>query len=294
MATWAPIVGKMKQDQPRPNSSTSVAANQRVHSRLASVYNEAEPHFRPENRAKVRKRLEGLAAMAPTTERLLDVGCGTGFLLSLVHDLFTNVDGVDATPAMLERVDLTPGNITVREGLAEHLPFDDGIMDMVTAYSFLDHLADHQPVLSEMRRVLRPGGLVYVDLIPNRLFWDAIYAASNAPRRPFDGIVEREINELVNHEEKLQQEFGIDPQDWRDAEPAKSGAKGFEPENLLADFACAGFSASVHFEWFLGQAKVHHGTSLEAATLIDDHLRSLLPVSAPLFKYLYVVGTAND
>lgn len=268
-----------------------VEANQRVHSQLADHYNETEPHFRPENQAKVRRRLEEIAASAPSRSRMLDLGCGTGFLLNLAHDLFDSLDGVDATPAMLDRVDRSPGNIALHQGVVESLPFADNTFDVVTAYSFLDHLADHVPVLHEACRVLRPGGRLYVDLVPNNAFWNSIYSAADGEGRPFDPIVEREINELVNHEQKLQEQFGIDPIDWQNAEPAKSGEKGFKADALLADAAAAGFNAEIRYEWYLGQAVVMHGISMEAAALVDDHLRRLLPVSAHLYKYLVLMGT---
>ena len=268
-----------------------VEANQRVHSQLASQYNESEPHFRPENQDKVRRRLVELASRVPSTDRMLDLGCGTGFLLNLAHDLFTTIDGIDATQAMLDRVDLSPGNITLHQGVVEALPFEPNTFDLATAYSFLDHLADHVPVLHEAHRVLRPGGMLYVDLIPNRSFWHAVYSASGSSQRPFDAIVEREINELVNHEQKLQEQFGIDPVDWQFAEPAKSEGKGFDGEQLRAEVEAAGFTAEIRYEWYLGQAIVMHGDSMAAADAIDAHLRRLLPVSESLFKYIVLTAT---
>ena len=133
--------------------------------------------------------------------------------------------------------------------------------------------------------------MLYVDLIPNRSFWNGVYAASSDQGRPLDPIVEREINELVNHEQKLQQEFGIDPVDWQFAEPAKSEGKGFDASTLAAQTRGAGFDCTIEFEWFLGQAVVMHGTSMEAADLIDSHLRRLLPISESLYKYLVLTAT---
>ena len=278
------------QETSGPTISAVVEANQRVHATLANVYNETEPHFRPENRAKVRQRLEELAKSTPGTDRLLDLGCGTGFILSLANELFERLDGIDATPEMLSRVDVSPGNIHLHHGVVEHLPFEDNVFDLVTAYSFLDHLDDHRLVLREAHRVLRPGGRLYVDLVPNRTFWDAIFIASETSGGPFDAAVEKEIQELVNHEQKLQEKFGIDPTDWRLAEPAKSEGKGFVPNDLLDDARNAGFLPEIRHEWFLGQAPLMHGTSFEAAALVDEHLRSLLPVSGCLFKYLVLTG----
>lgn len=266
-----------------------VEANVRVHSRLADQYNTTEPHFRPENKAKVRARLETLVERSGN-ERLLDFGCGTGFVLDLARDLFGHLDGIDATPAMLRQVDLSSGNVTVQEGMVESVPFPDDTFNMVTAYSFLDHLESHTAALAEALRVLRPGGLLYVDLIPNRNFWNGIYAA-HAQGGTHDPIVEREIGELVHHEEKLQEQFGIDPADWRNAEPAKSGGKGFDPVELAGDLEALGFvDVEIRHEWFLGQAAVMHGQSFEAAAAIDEHLRRLLPVSSSLYKYLVVTA----
>ena len=95
-------------------------ANILVHSRMAAEYNEREPHFRPENQARVRARLERLRRAFGG--RLLDVGCGTGFIIDLAAELFDDVQGVDLTPAMLEGVRPRP-NVRVQTADAARLPF---------------------------------------------------------------------------------------------------------------------------------------------------------------------------
>lgn len=142
-------------------------ANVVVHSRMAAQYNEREPHFRPENKATVRARLQALRS--EFGGRLLDVGCGTGFIIDIAADLFDVVRGIDLTPAMLDRVQLRP-NVQVFCGDAAELPFGAADFDVVSAYSFLHHLQNLAPVLSEVHRVLRPGGCLYADLEPNRHF----------------------------------------------------------------------------------------------------------------------------
>ena len=277
--------------RPDETYTTIVDANQRVHSILATSYNETEPHFRPENRAKVTQRLADLAKQAPSTDRLLDLGCGTGFVLSLASPLFNRLDGIDATQAMLDRVDQSLANVTTQRGVVEKLPFETATFDMVTAYSFLDHLEDPLLVLKEAHRVLKPGGILYVDLIPNRSFWASIEAAATDQNRPHNAIVEREIEELLNHEEKLEKAFGVAPEDWRNAEPAKSEGKGFEAQALKDDVSALGYEVTIRPEWFLGQAVLHHGTSSDAAGLVDSHLRSILPTTMGLFKYLVLTAT---
>src|SRR3546814_19080872 len=96
--------------------------------------------------------------------RLLDGGCGTGFIIHLAADVFEKIDGVDVTPAMLRQVDISRGNIAVHEARAESLPFPDCSFDAASAYSFLDHLEDYSAVLRDVARVLNSGGLFYIDM----------------------------------------------------------------------------------------------------------------------------------
>jgi ubiquinone/menaquinone biosynthesis C-methylase UbiE len=191
---------------------------------------------------------------------------------------------------MLDRVDTSTGNVILHEGVAESLPFGDGMFDLVTAYSVLHHLADHRPVLAEAARVLRPGGMLYVDLEPNRAFWRAIDDVERAygdGASELDELVAREVRAVLHIEEDVAERFAIDPDVFRSAEYIKSHLGGFEPTEFEADARDAGFaSCTTTHEWFLGQGAVMHGQSPEAATTVENHLRRLLPITAPLFKYL--------
>lgn len=276
-----------------PSRDAVVAANVEVHTVLAHQYNEDEPHFRPENLAKVEGRLKELSESVGGG-RLLDIGCGTGFTLALAVDHFDELHGVDATQAMLDRVDLSSGKVHVQQGLAEEVPFDDGSFDAVTAYSFLHHLLDHRPAFAEAFRVLRPGGRFYIDLEPNRRFWTAIRRASEmaGAGATLDPLVEREVGELLSIEDEMESLHGIDPETFRNAEFIKAGLDGFDPTEFADDLAAAGFvDVDVQFDWFLGQAAVMHGESFEAAQLMDSHLRRLLPTTDHLFKYLRATAT---
>ncbi|MDP9104609.1 MAG: methyltransferase domain-containing protein [Candidatus Eremiobacteraeota bacterium] len=268
-----------------------IAANIEVHTRMASTYQTNEPHFRPENRAKVRRVLETLAARAGGG-RLLDVGCGTGFAIDLARDLFARIDGVDVTPAMLERVDLSGGHVFVHEARAEALPFADATFDMASSYAFMHHVTDHVAILREVRRVLRPGGLFYVDLEPNKLFWASMNALELRGEQ-YSDIVMREIESVLHTDDAVEGEFGISAQTFRDAEPIKSVLGGFDPDEFAADARAAGFSAvEVTPEWYLGQGAVLHGQSAADAATIEAYLRRALPATAHLFKYLRFVCVA--
>src|SRR5438132_4714585 len=109
-------------------------ANIRYHSLLAPNYHR-QPFLGTDNRARVREILADLQQRTGG-RRLLDIGCGSGFIFDAGHDLFENLDGIDITADMLARMEKRP-NITVRIALAEALPFPDATFDVVTCNGVL-------------------------------------------------------------------------------------------------------------------------------------------------------------
>jgi ubiquinone/menaquinone biosynthesis C-methylase UbiE len=113
------------------------------------------------------------AALAASTEpaprRVLDVGCGTGYLLRTLASQYPGAEqlsGIDAAPNMVEAAGrLTEDErLTFATGVAEHLPLPDVSIDLVVTSTSFDHWSDQFAGLAECARVLRPGGhLVLVD-----------------------------------------------------------------------------------------------------------------------------------
>ncbi len=103
-------------------------------------------------------------------ERILDVGCGTGFLLERLHRAVPGVRlaGVDPVPEMLalarRRLPGLAADRLLREAAAERLPFADASFDAVVSASVFHYVRQPGAALAEVRRVLRPGGrLVLTD-----------------------------------------------------------------------------------------------------------------------------------
>ena len=96
----------------------------------------------------------------------LDLGCGTGELARLVTRRYPDarVVAADFTSAMLAKARATPGYPPDRLGFARatamRLPFANGTFDLVTNAFLARNLVDLSAALSEMRRVLRPGGVL--------------------------------------------------------------------------------------------------------------------------------------
>ena len=110
-------------------------------------------------------------------ERVLDVGSGAGFDTFIAAGQIGDtgqVIGVDMTPEMLEKSRETAetlgvANVEFREGLAEHIPLEDGWADAVISNGVINLCADKRAVLEEIRRVLRPGGwLQFADIANGR------------------------------------------------------------------------------------------------------------------------------
>jgi arsenite methyltransferase len=110
-------------------------------------------------------------------ERVVDIGSGAGFDSFLAAQQVGpkgQVIGVDMTPEMLDKSTATAAELRLeqvafREGLAEALPVDAGWADVVISNGVINLCADKRAVLTEIRRVLKPGGwLQFADIANGR------------------------------------------------------------------------------------------------------------------------------
>lgn len=124
-------------------------------------------------------------------EKVLDVGCGTGVVAVTAARRGAIVSGLDLTPALLEHARENEriaecGSIEWTEGDAEQLPYPDESFDVVL--SQFGHMFAPRPevALSEMRRVLRPGGRIAFATWPPEHFVGRFFAlvARHSPPPP--------------------------------------------------------------------------------------------------------------
>jgi len=205
-----------------------INANIEYHTKLVDIYDN-QPHFLAENKERVKNILLEHGRQSGFNF-LLDIGCGTGFIIDIAKEYFENIKGIDITPKMIEKIDCTK-NVDVYIANSESLPFENNIFNVCTAYAFLHHLLEFKISLKEIYRVLKKGGTLYTDQDPNLHFWD-------------NGITER-VSKTLNKEKGIPK-YITKLAEYHDT---LGGINGDEMEDLLRDI---GFKdIKVIYRWFV-------------------------------------------
>ncbi len=119
--------------------------------------------LRAESRLRNPWLVERISRLHGTAARVLDVGCGAGFLSNYLAGAGFEVTGLDASRSSIEvaaRHDAT-GKARYVLGDALLLPFPDRTFDVVCAMDFLEHVEQPARAIAEVARVLKPGGAFF-------------------------------------------------------------------------------------------------------------------------------------
>lgn len=123
-------------------------------------------------------RQRAIASLLPGGLKIADLGCGTGYMARALVGLAGHLVCVDRSEGMLDqarrRLDPAPPGVEIefRRGELDALPIEPDELDGTVAGMVLHHLADLDPALREMQRVVRPGGTAIVlELAPHRESW---------------------------------------------------------------------------------------------------------------------------
>lgn len=104
-------------------------------------------------------------------KRVLDVGSQWASTCIALAEVGAIPTGIDVDPEYVEgsKIRLEEQGVTadLHQGFAENLPFADDAFDAVICLNIIEHVASHEGTISEMLRVLKPGGRFYLDG-PNR------------------------------------------------------------------------------------------------------------------------------
>ncbi|MFP4036431.1 MAG: class I SAM-dependent methyltransferase [Desulfobacteraceae bacterium] len=145
-------------------------------------------------------------------ERALEIGCGDGIHLVFLKELGLKVDGLDASPVMVDLArDRLGQRCAVRKGAAEDLPFEDNSFDLALLIHTLEFVDNPYQALREAARVARRAVFVAV---MNSLSWQGL--ARRIPSPAPDPIFGRgRFFSLWELKALIRQAMGDVPLCWR-------------------------------------------------------------------------------
>lgn len=112
-----------------------------------------------------RSRLAYVEAAKLVSGRVLEIGTGTGYGVDIIAPNASEFVTLDKYRS--ERVDSLPTNVRFVEATVPPLPFEDETFDYVVSFQVIEHIKHDKRLVSEIMRVLRPGGKFIVST-PNK------------------------------------------------------------------------------------------------------------------------------
>lgn len=105
-------------------------------------------------------------------KKVLDIACGEGYGSYLMANDAFSVTGIDINSIVIEkaREKYKRSNLQFLQGAAEKIPVEDHVFDIVVSFETIEHLENHQLIFNEIKRVLKPEGVLIIST-PNKLFY---------------------------------------------------------------------------------------------------------------------------
>ena len=125
----------------------------------AELYEAEENHWWHQHKRAIAKQI--LEQLVPSPGKVLDVGAGGGKLLSELQKKGWQSSGVDLEPKAKLQSQKRNLNIQIADA-TKKIPFETDYFDAVFAVDSLEHMKNDRKALEEMKRVTKPGGVIYL------------------------------------------------------------------------------------------------------------------------------------
>lgn len=105
---------------------------------------------------------------------VLDIACGEGYGSNLLSKSASAVTGIDIDVNTINKASkkYSSNNLKFIQGRVEAIPAPDNSFDVVVSFETLEHSFDHEKIFSEMKRVLKPGGLLIISTPEKKYYTD--------------------------------------------------------------------------------------------------------------------------
>ena len=112
------------------------------------------------------------AARIAAGKVILDIASGEGYGSAMLAAHATKVIGVDISAEAIEhaRTRYQRHNLEFRVGTCADIPLDDATVDLVVSFETIEHHDQHDRMMQELKRVLRPGGVLLISS-PDKLHY---------------------------------------------------------------------------------------------------------------------------
>jgi ubiquinone/menaquinone biosynthesis C-methylase UbiE len=106
---------------------------------------------------------------------VLDIACGEGYGSQMLSRFATKVMGVDISEEAITHATkkYASGNLEYKIGSCLKIPVPDSSYDLVVSFETIEHVDDHVQMMSEIKRILRPGGLLIISSPNKEIYTDA-------------------------------------------------------------------------------------------------------------------------
>jgi SAM-dependent methyltransferase len=145
-----------------------------------------------------------MAVLMARGRDVLDIACGEGYGSALLAAVARRVVGVDIVPDVVDhaRRKYRQENLSFEVGSCTALPLPEASLDLVVSFETLEHVAEHDTFLAEVKRALRPGGRLIISTPDKQTYADGPqhrnpYHVKELYRPEFEALLQRHFRHVV-------------------------------------------------------------------------------------------------
>jgi ubiquinone/menaquinone biosynthesis C-methylase UbiE len=151
-----------------------------------------------------------LAMELAAGKNVLDIACGEGYGTNLLATKAAHVSGMDIDRSTIEKAKAkyNKNNISFTESRGENISANDHEFDLVASFETLEHLSDHASMLKEIKRVLKPGGLLIISTPDKKTYTDGRgyknpFHVKELYHDEFDALLKSEFNHVEIYNQQI-------------------------------------------------------------------------------------------
>ena len=143
-------------------------ANKLLYDNISDNYEKIDGRRSAELFHWLNNRLKHLSRDLCKESKLLDIGCGSGFVIRAAQGIFNKLYALDISENILKNVNQAVNGVICRG--ADFIPLKNDSIDIVVLFAALHHFYDFNAISNVTYRVLKKGGILYIDYDLNSAF----------------------------------------------------------------------------------------------------------------------------